>query len=114
MVSLVFALIVDLGNKSGASPITKFDGCWEKQIDTQWWIAVNGHKAPVKCSHGAEVPPVHCYIEYNGWPAGLLNPFEGTLAAGECANEDTFVEALKAAGAEAPEETAAQKPSQRG
>lgn len=104
-IRLLFALLADLGNKSGAAPITKFEGCWEKQIDDKWWIALNGHREPVKCSHGQEVPPIHCYVEWLGWPAGLVNPFEGTLVAHPNANEDGLIEALRTAGAECKEES---------
>lgn len=102
-VSLVFALIAGLGNKSGASPVNKFEACWEKQVDPVWWIAMNGHRETVKCSRGADVPPFHCYVEFNGWPAGLINPYDGVLAAGAVGNEDNFITALKAAGAECRE-----------
>jgi len=32
------------------------------------------------------VPPFNCYVEFNGWPAGVFNPFGGIIAAGELAN----------------------------
>ena len=39
--------------------------------------------------------PFHTYIEYNGWPAGVLNPLgEGEFAAGTGANVESFVAAL--------------------
>jgi hypothetical protein len=98
-VTLAFALLADYSNKQGAAPLSKFENCWEKQIDEQWWIAMNGHDEPRKCSKGAEVEPCNCYVEFNGWPAGILDPFGGILAAGAVANEDSFIEALKAAGA---------------
>ena len=38
------------------------------------------------------------YVEYNGFPAGLLTPMgDGCIAAGEAANEDTFIAALRRA-----------------
>ena len=100
-VTLVFVLLADYGNKNGAAPLTKFEGCWEKQIDEHWWIAMNGHTEPMKCSRGHKVPPFNCYVEFNGFPAGIMDPYGGIIAAGDAANEDTFIEALKAAGAEA-------------
>lgn len=100
-VTLAFALLADYGNRNGAAPLSKFEACWEKQIDDQWWIAMNGHLEPKKCSHGPEVKPFNCYVEFNGWPAGILDPFGGIIAAGDCANEDAFIDALKAAGATA-------------
>lgn len=90
-------LIAQLAIKHDAGPLYKHDGCWEHQVDSRWWIAVNGHKQPMPCSHGPEVEPYHAYIEFNGWPAGIINPFEGTLATGEAANEQTLCEALEKA-----------------
>jgi hypothetical protein len=34
---------------------------------------------------------------FNGWLAGALSPFGGTLAAGQAANIDTLAEALRLA-----------------
>jgi hypothetical protein len=92
-----FAKLAHLGCLVGAAPITQFDGCWEYRLDEQWEIAMNGHKEPRKCSFGVEVAPFHCYLQYNGWPAGVFNPRGGTIAAGSCANEDTFIAAIDAA-----------------
>ncbi len=89
-----FTLLADLGLKDGVAPINQFDGCWERQIG-DWWIALNGHREERKCSHGGTVPPFKCYIEWNGWPAGLIGPYGGVLAAGAAANEDTFIAAIK-------------------
>lgn len=92
-----FAKIAKLGCALGVSDIYKLPGCWELQIDDQWWIAMNGHKTPTKDSHGFEVPPFHAAVEYNGWPAGIISPAGGIIAAGSCANENTFIAALEAA-----------------
>lgn len=51
----------------------------------------------VTTSGKTEVPAFHCYVEFNGWPAGLLSPYDGTFAAGEAANEETFIAALEQA-----------------
>lgn len=92
----LFLLIARLAEKDGAAPITTFEGCWERQIGAQWWVAINAHARPVKCSHGAEVPPFNCYVEFNGWPAGLFDPYGGIIAAGEAANEESFAAAVEA------------------
>lgn len=93
-----FFEIVKLAERLGLSGLNKFPGCWEHQVDGQWWIALNAHKEPMTCSMGAEVPPFHAYVQFNGWPAGVIDPRGGIIAAGKVANEDTFIEALKAAG----------------
>jgi hypothetical protein len=92
-----FARIADLGCALGVRDINKLPGCWEHQIDKQWWIALNGHREPMKDSHGFEVPPFSAAVEYNGWPAGIIDPSGGIIAAGSCANENTFIDALIAA-----------------
>lgn len=91
-----YYLVAELGLALDAGPLTKHPACWECQIDRLWRIAINGHNAPKRCSF-AEVPiePYHCYIEFNGWPAGIMTPFGGTIAAGSVANEETFMQALR-------------------
>jgi hypothetical protein len=95
--SEVFAAIVELAESLGVSGINKLPRCWEHQIDGSWWIAVNAHPEPIQCSHGVAVAPFSAYIEFNGWPAGLFTPHGGQIAAGEVANEDAFIEALRRA-----------------
>lgn len=91
----LFLLIGRLATKDDAAPLNKFDGCWERQIGKEWWIALNGHKEPIKCSRGFEVPPFNCYAEFNGWPAALFDPFNGMFCAGELGNEDNFATAVE-------------------
>ena len=93
--STTFGAVILLAEKLGATPINKHPECWECQIDEQWWIAVNPHNQARECSQGVPVEPLHCYVEFNGWPAGVFSPFGGEFAAGELANEQTFVEALQ-------------------
>ena len=90
-----FALLAKLGNLLGVGPLNKHPGCWEFKIDEHWTIAINGHKEPTMCFSGSELMPFHCYVEYNGWPAGVFSPFGGIIAAGSCANENTFIEAVE-------------------
>lgn len=93
-VCTAFAKIADLACLLGAVSINKFKGCWEHQINEHWFVAVNGHKTPMKTKKGIKVEPFGCYVEFNGWPAGLFNPFGGTIAAGNLANEDAFIKAI--------------------
>ena len=93
----LFTAIMEYAEAKGVSKINALPGCWEVQVDEQWWFAVNGQKLPVTCSHGVEIEPFHCFVEYNGWPAGIFTPYGGEFAAGSAANEETFEAALKAA-----------------
>lgn len=95
--SVAFCEIVEWSQALGAERINQLAGCWEGAVDEQWWIAINGHNEDTECSRGAKVPPFSAYVEFNRWPAGFLNPYSGTLAAGELANEDTLIAALQAA-----------------
>ena len=80
----------------GAKNIFQLPGCWESDVDGHWWIAINGHTETVSSSRGQDVPPFSVVIEFNGWPAGIIGPDGGVIAAGGAANEDTFIAALKA------------------
>ena len=98
VISVAFGLIADLAAALGVRNISQRGGCWEHAVDDRWWIAVNGRvDRSVPCSHGNAVPAGHCYVEFNGFPAGLFTPFGGMIAAGTVANEETFCAALRAA-----------------
>lgn len=89
-----FVVLAELAEKEGAIPVSKFEGCWVRGIDDSWLIAMNGHEDP-RMYGEVEVPPFTCYIEWNGFPAGLLDPTGGTIAAGELANEESFIKAIR-------------------
>lgn len=91
----VMMAICALGLAVGAAPLNELAGCWEERLDEHWEIAVNGHGAPTMCSFGHDVPPFHVCVQYNGWPAGLISPYGGYMAAGECANEDALIAAVR-------------------
>ncbi len=90
-----FSAIAAYHRRSGLPPLNQIEGCWEVQVDEQWWFALNGHPTPLGCSKGYGVLPYHLCVEYNGWPAGVLSPTDGGIfAAGSGANVDTFIAAL--------------------
>ena len=103
-ISTVFALLCQLWGVLGHPPINQFPGCWELQIDDEWWVAINGHgearKTATTPRGGIEgehdCPPFTALLYYNGWPAGVFDPYGGVCAAGEGANEDTLVAAIRA------------------
>lgn len=102
-VSVAFGKLADLCIALGQHPLNKHAGCWEHQVDERWWVCINGHPEPRKNSDGFEVPQFDCVVKYNGWPAGMFGPYGGIIAAGDCANEETFIEALEAATKRASE-----------
>lgn len=93
----VFGTVVEFAYALGARDLKALPGCWESEVDDHWWVAINGHDTPTKCSHGAEVEPCGVYIEFNGFPAGSCNAAGGILAFGDVANEETFCEAVEKA-----------------
>lgn len=66
-----------------------------------WEIIVNGNQTTktVKPEQWGEieVPPFVCAVFWNGWFAGMIDPWGGILAAGDGANENTLIESIKAA-----------------
>lgn len=92
--SAAYMLIADIAEKDGVTPLNNLPGVWERKIDEHWTIAVNGHREEKK-HKGVPVPPYCCYVEFNGWPAGLFTPYGGQFAAGDLANEDSFIKALE-------------------
>ena len=67
-------------------------------LDPQWWFAVNGNTTPrtIKAPQWGdiEVPAYSAAVFYNGWLAGLVNPYTEELAVGEAANPQTFDQAV--------------------
>ena len=95
--SIAFILCVDLALKRGHKNIR--DQVLALDVDGAWKITING-----KSEACDNIPPYGVLVEFNGWPAGILDPGGGVIAAGEAANEDTLIAALKVAGAEVPGE----------
>lgn len=91
-VSTAVALIAELATTMGVRRINELPACWEHTFGP-WFVAVNGHNAPTKCSTGAELPPFGFFVECNGWPAALLQPNGGAFLGG-C--EDEFIAAVQA------------------
>lgn len=94
--------------------ISKLPGLWERKLDEQWTIWINGHMKPLAAgSTGAKmmVRPGDCYVEFNGWPWGSFSVIrgDGIVGAGGLANYDTFCEALNAA-IQSPEKPWERKP----
>ena len=91
-VTVVFAMIASLADSKGVRNISKLPGLWSCDVDEKWKIELNGHNEDMD-----DVPPFSARIYYNGWPAGIISPYDGIIAAGEAANETTLIEALERA-----------------
>lgn len=106
----MFDKMMMLGLKHGVESIKDYDGPWIQVVDHLWTFAVNGKDDPVKVDlEGtmgvSELRPFHAAVWFNGWLAGIINPYGGEFAAGSAANENSFINALDAALA-APTTTA--------
>lgn len=98
-ISEAYVKVAELAAALGARDIKKLPGCWSHKIDERWKIDINGKDRAID-----GIPPYHVAIEYNGWPAGILSPVGGLIAAGEGANESTFIDALDKAISAAKEQ----------
>jgi hypothetical protein len=100
-VAEVWALVCELGVALGLRDLSAVPGCWRHELADPrggtWAFALNPHAAPELIGDTAtELPPFHMLVEWNGFPAGIVGPAGGVIAAGALANEDTCIAALKA------------------
>lgn len=98
--------VVDYAEALGAENLAALEGCWEIQIDPDWWIAANGHRDHRKATiiggrplHPAiigvvDVPPFHVLLVHRGDPLGLINAFGGEVINKPGASEADFLEAM--------------------
>lgn len=84
--------LLEYAISEGATKINNLPGLWINKIDEHWLIKCNGHANEI------ESVPSHCWsIEYNGWPAGILDVRGGgVLCSGDAANERTLIAAIEA------------------
>jgi len=74
---------------------------WTLHVDDHWSLYLNAASEPwtpcdPQSGDGPALKCGECYVVFNGWPAGILHPMGGCLAAGEAANEKTLCAALLA------------------
>lgn len=89
-------LVADYAQAMGATPLNRHDACWDSRIDDHWRIVANGHRQEIQ-HNGVRVPPFSVYVEFNGFPAGILDAYGGLMAAGEAANARALARALRSA-----------------
>lgn len=88
----IFVLAAELAIKDGAVPIEEM---YVRKINDSFTIVINSDKE--REYKGMKIPPFHMYVEYNGLPAGLLDPWDGFIASGKMVNENALIKALKTA-----------------
>jgi len=98
-IAVLFDLIVKLHQQQQLPSMDKMDGPWIERVDSRWTFALNGKDKAVRVepegSMGWDVQPYHVAVWFNGWAAGEFSPFSGWMAAGDGANEETFIAALR-------------------
>lgn len=84
-------LLIDYALSQGAKQVNKIPGLWDNKIDEHWRIQFNPHHDVL-----GNVPPFSWYVEYNGFPAGILDiRGDGIICCGEFANENGLMEAIE-------------------
>lgn len=93
--NLAFLGCAALAKHDGIVPLPQ-DAIWERKIaGGHWVIKFNGTKETRKAGD-ADLRPYSVYVEWCGWPAGIIDPAGGIIATGAMANEDTFIAAIEA------------------
>lgn len=89
-----FSVIAELALKDGVDslPVGEF---WDREVGP-WHISLNRDCDTRRNSDGMKVPAFSAALKFNGFPAGIIDPRGGIIAAGSLANEDTFIAAIKA------------------
>ena len=90
-----FTLLAEVALKSlaaaGYANLKEAGELHEFDVNEAWHVRMNGD-----LEDDAQ-PKWSALVSYHGWPAGLLSPAGGMIAAGTGANEDAFRAALKEA-----------------
>ncbi len=83
-------LLLEYALSQDATKLHLLPGLWESRIDDHWLVKCNRHEETIN-----NLPPFSWYIEYNGWPAGIMGiRGDGVICAGEAANEQTLMAAI--------------------
>lgn len=98
-VSEAFLAMAQMLTRRGRAPVK--DKVVTEKVG-RWTVVMNGKLERVSVEPEGtlgcdNIPACHAAIFYNGWLAGLLSPAGGWIAAGEAADESTFIEAMSSA-----------------
>lgn len=93
-----FYLLALLAHELFGKPLNEHSGVHQVKVDEHWEFSLNASNEERSAGSGEiPLPPFSASLKFNGWPAGIVAPSGGVIAAGECANEETFIAALRAA-----------------
>jgi hypothetical protein len=93
----VFDRACELAMANGAENINLDAGCHELAVDEDWWLAINPHDRPRRCSRGLVIKPLQIYFEWRGRTAGFVTRSGGMLACSKDVNEARLLVALERA-----------------
>ena len=99
-IPLAFMRLVELHAARKLPDLKAMGGAWTCEIGNGWIARLNGTTVDREID-GFKVPPFSALVECDGWPAGLIDPGGGTIAAGARINEAALVTALETAIREA-------------
>lgn len=87
--------LMDAHARAGLPSLAQMPGKrWAGTCGPWSWL-VSANPTPITTEGGVTVMPFHAYIEFNGWPAGVLRVMgDGQFAAGSEANPEAFAAAL--------------------
>jgi len=88
-----FIMLGELCLKKGLAPIK--GKIVNFKIGDKWEIWMNGFMEKKEIKNGISMRPASAYVEYNGWPAAILDPAGGTIIDGHSVNEDEFIKIIK-------------------
>ncbi len=98
-----FVLLAELCTARGETGLSKTTAPGQTHvipINATWRAWLNPHNGPANTDNGVEVPRLTAYVEYNGWPWGLIDPRGGTVGDHPlpgAGNLNTFMAAVRAA-----------------
>ena len=97
-ISELYMRLVLYGLSVGVEKLCDIPGCWEHQINDQWFVAANGHKED-HTSKGFTVWPFHFVLFSNDMPIVIVNAYQGVICGGWATDfqqlEDEIITMLK-------------------
>lgn len=91
----LFVMVALLAKKMGKTPLNH--RLFIHRLDPNWTVVINGCDIE-KGFKDYRIPPGHCLVEYDDWPAGLFTPHGGFFKQNPEypeANEKAFIRAIK-------------------
>jgi len=96
---ILWQALHDLADAHDAAPLNKHAGVWQCRLDARWTITANGHDTPQEYDalggFHHQIPPLTVFVEFDDWPAGIIDARGAEIAAGQLANASTLRRAIR-------------------